>query len=77
MRLAAIQSLISVFMKTLSPFIVPLSVFALLLSGCKSPQPSPEEQTREEQRQREAARARVNFFKESPPPANNPADQDQ
>jgi hypothetical protein len=77
MWLAAIQSLIAVFMKTLSLFIVPLSVFALLLSGCKSSGPSPEEQTREEQRQREAARARVNFFKESPPPANNPAGEDQ
>jgi len=76
-QLTAIQSLILVFMKALSLLIVPLSIFALLLSGCKSPEPSPEEQTREQQRQREAARARANFFKESPPPASNPDGQDQ
>jgi len=49
-----------------------MSAFALMLSGCKSPAPSPEEQTREMQRQQEEAKAQANFFKESPPPASKP-----
>jgi predicted small lipoprotein YifL len=59
-------------MKTLSLCIVTMSTFALMLSGCGSPGPSPEEVTREQKRQQEEAKAQANFFKESPPPASQP-----
>jgi outer membrane PBP1 activator LpoA protein len=59
-------------MKTFSLFIVPMTIFALILSGCGTPHPSPEEVTREQQQEKETARAQANFFKESPPPASKP-----
>jgi PBP1b-binding outer membrane lipoprotein LpoB len=43
----------------------------VVLSGCASPAPSPEQQTREAEQQREAERQNAEFRK-GLPPVNNP-----
>jgi uncharacterized lipoprotein len=57
-------------MKQLSIFLLLLSAFVVLLSGCGSTGPSPEQQARESDQQRESERQQAEFRKGLPPVAN-------
>jgi hypothetical protein len=59
-------------MKEPSLFIVPISILGLISSGCGTPHPSPEAQTREWERQRQIAEKQANFFNENSPPDQQP-----
>jgi hypothetical protein len=57
-------------MKKLAATVFLTSAFVVVLCGCASPGPSPEQQTREAQQQREAERQQAEFRKGLPPVSN-------
>jgi hypothetical protein len=60
----------SVLMKKLPIFVLAASAVVFSLSGCATPGPSPEQQTRELEQQREAERQQAEFRKSLPPVVN-------
>ena len=58
------------FMKKSAMLVLLASVVVVILSGCGTPGPSPEQQTREAEQQREAERQQAEFRKNLPPVAN-------
>ena len=60
----------SLFMKKLPMLVLLVSAVVVFLSGCGTPGPSPEEQSRELERQREAERQQADFRKSLPPVVN-------
>jgi hypothetical protein len=71
-KIAGLVSLtmIKFVMKKVVGFLLLASAVVVFLSGCASPGPSPEEQTRELDRQREAERQQADFRKSLPPVTN-------
>jgi hypothetical protein len=57
-------------MKRLVTTLVLIPGIIVVLSGCGSPGPSPEQQTREAQQQRDAERQQAEFRKGLPPVSN-------
>ena len=57
-------------MKKPAMLVLLASAVIVFLSGCGTPGPSPEQQTRELDQQREAERQQANFRKGLPPVAN-------
>jgi uncharacterized lipoprotein len=57
-------------MKKSAMLVLLASVVVVILSGCGTPGPSPEQQTREAEQQREADRQQTEFRKSLPPVAN-------
>jgi hypothetical protein len=58
-------------MKRLAATVLLVQALIVVLSGCASSAPSPEQQTREAEQQREAERQNAEFRK-GLPPVNNP-----
>jgi predicted small lipoprotein YifL len=57
-------------MKRLAPTLLLIAGLIVVLSGCGSPGPSPEQQTREAQQQKDAERQQAEFRKALPPVSN-------
>ncbi|MGA7274049.1 MAG: hypothetical protein WBX14_04315 [Candidatus Udaeobacter sp.] len=57
-------------MKKVAIGILLIPALIVVLSGCGTPGPSPEEQTREAQQQKEAERQQAEFRKGLPPVSN-------
>ena len=57
-------------MKKLAATVLLISATAVVLIGCASPAPSPEQQTREAEQQKEAERQQADFRKGLPPVTN-------
>jgi predicted small lipoprotein YifL len=57
-------------MKKVAISILLIPALIVVLSGCGTPGPSPEEQTREAQQQKEAERQQAEFRKGLPPVSN-------
>jgi len=57
-------------MKKPAMLVLLASAVIVFLSGCGTPGPSPEQQTREAEQQREAERQQAEFRKSLPPVAN-------
>ena len=57
-------------MKKLAATVLLVSAIAVVLAGCGTPGPSPEQQTREAQQQKDAERQQSEFRKGLPPVTN-------
>jgi hypothetical protein len=57
-------------MKELAVTILSISALLVVLPGCGSPGPSPEQQARQADQQREAERQQADFRKSLPPVSN-------
>ena len=57
-------------MKKLATTVLLIPVLIVVISGCASPSPSPEQQTREAKQQREAESQQAEFRKGLPPVSN-------
>jgi predicted small lipoprotein YifL len=57
-------------MKKLTKAVFLISTLVIAISGCGTPGPSPEQQTREAQQQKDAERQQAEFRKGLPPVSN-------